>query len=168
MKDMSNSSPPSLWAWVPVGLLSAMFLGLGTLTYIAVSDPHFALEPDYYDKAVHWDRAQALARESASTGLKVTVDRLIRSSDGSVALRLRLVDRDARPVVGASVAVEAFPNAFANRVERLALSEVAPGVYVGRLPRAVLGVWELRLTATSGTLRFRQVVRQDVTKGDAA
>jgi hypothetical protein len=168
MKNIANSSNSSLWAWVPVGLLGAMFLGLGTLTYIAVSDPHFALEPDYYDKAVHWDRAQALARESAATGLKVMVDPLVRSSDGSVALRLSLSDRDARPVVGANVAVEAFPNAFASHVERPALSEVAPGVYVGRLPRAVLGVWELRLTATSGALRFRQVLRQDVTKGDAA
>ncbi len=168
MKYIHNSSGPSRWAWVPVGLLSAMFLGLGTLTYIAVNDPHFALEPDYYDKAVHWDRAQALARESASTGLKVTVDPLLRASDGSVALRLSLVDREARPVVGASVAVEAFPNAFASHVERPALSEVAPGVYAGRIPRAVLGVWELRLTATSGALRFQQVMRQDITKGDAA
>lgn len=168
MKDIANSSNSSLWAWVPVGLLSAMFIGLGTLTYIAVSDPHFALEPDYYDKAVHWDRSQALARESAATGLRVTVAPLHRSSDGSVVVRLSLVDRDVRPVVGATVAVEAFPNAFASHVERPALSEEGPGVYVGRIPRAVLGVWELRLTATSGALRFRQVVRQDVTKGDAA
>jgi hypothetical protein len=167
MKNMDNSRS-SLWAWVPVGLLGAMFAGLGTLTYIALDDPHFALEPDYYEKAVHWDRAQALARESAATGINAEVGPLVRSADGSVELQLRLLDRDAKPVVGASVSLEAFPNAFANQVERPALREVAPGVYAGRLSRAVLGVWELRLNATLGALQFRQVLRQDVTKGDAA
>jgi len=168
MNDNGSTRGTSLWAWVPVGILGTMFVGLGTLAYIAVDDPHFALEPDYYDKAVHWDRSQALARASAATGLQAEIAPLRRSADGAVAVRLRLLDRDAKPIVGARVSVEAFPNAFANRIERPTLREVEPGVYAGQLSRGVLGVWELRLTATQGALRFHEVLRRDVGQGDPA
>ena len=59
----------TFWAWVPATLLGAMLLGLGTMAYIAIDDPSFALEPNYYDKAVHWDRSQAEARSSQALGL---------------------------------------------------------------------------------------------------
>jgi len=146
-----------------------MLVGLGTLAYIAVDDPHFSLEPNYYDKAVHWDRARAQAQDSVATGFRAAFAGPLEASlDGRVELRLAVMDRQDRPVLGATVALEAFPNAYATRVERITLKETAPGVYAGALSRATLGLWELRLDVTQGSLRFHDVLRLDIVKGDKA
>jgi hypothetical protein len=63
----------AFWAWVPATLLGSMLAGLGIMAYIAVDDPTFALEPDYYDKAVHWDRGQTLLRASEASGLPLVL-----------------------------------------------------------------------------------------------
>ena len=167
----SNATPNgrSSWAWVPVLMLGSMFVGLGSMAYVAIDDPHFALEPDYYDKAVHWDRSQAEAHASAETGLSLELTQpLVTSADGSADVEIRVTDREKRPFPGASVELRAFPNAYAGRVVKLTLRENAPGVYAGRLPRSVLGLWELRFDLLRGALHFQQVVRQDVVKGGAA
>ncbi len=167
MKTTSIRSSGALWAWLPVLLLGSMLAGLGTLTYIAVDDPHFALEPNYYDKAVHWDQARDAARRSREAGFHVELGPLVERG-GVATLELSLRDRTNQPVSGASVTVEAFPNAYATRVERLRLREVSPGKYVGELRRAVPGLWELRLSARAAAQRFQQVLRRDVSDGGAA
>ncbi len=167
MKTTSIRSSGALWAWLPVLLLGSMLAGLGTLTYIAVDDPHFALEPNYYDKAVHWDQARAAERRSDQTGLSVELAPLL-ASRGVAEVRLELRDRAGQPVPGASVSIEAFPNAYANHVERLTLREVGAGQYVAELRGAVVGLWELRVTALRGAERFHQVLRRDVGKRGAA
>jgi hypothetical protein len=168
MKPEKTASSGKLWAWVPALLLGSMFVGLGSMAYVAVDDPHFALEPNYYEKAVHWDQAQESARRSAKSGMTVTLEPLVESPDGNVEVRFRIGDQGTKPAIGASVVLEAFPNAYANHVQRLVLEETAPGVYTGRLRRASLGLWELRLSATQGTAHFEQIFRQDVAKGNAA
>lgn len=159
----------SLWAWVPALLLGCMFLGLGFMTYLATSDPHFALEPDYYDKAVHWDRSRAEERASALTGLSLSLTRpLALTADGGVDVEVRVVDRQTSPFRGARLQLQAFPNAYAQNSQSLTLRETAPGVYVGRLSRGVLGLWELRFGLTRDALHFQVVLREDVVKGGAA
>lgn len=167
MKTESIRASGTFWAWVPALLLGSMLSGLGTLAYIALDDPHFALEPNYYDKAVHWDSARAAAQRSRETGFSVELAPLVEHG-GVVSIVLELRDRQQHPVAGAELLLEAFPNAYASRVERLRLREVSPGTYAGELRGAVPGLWELRLTATSATTHFEQVVRSDVSKGGAA
>ena len=61
--------------------------------YVAIDDPHFALEPNYYDKAVHWDRTQSEARDSATLGLELTLRQpLTLAADGTLELELRVTD----------------------------------------------------------------------------
>jgi hypothetical protein len=158
----------SAWAWVPVLLLGSMFVGLGTMAYVAIDDPHFALEPNYYDKAVHWDRSQAEARASATTGLHLQLAPLVTAGDGGVDIEVHVTGRDTSPFTGAQVELSAFPNAYADRVQKLSLRETAPGVYAGRLRRGVLGLWELRFAVAREALRFGEVRRVDVVKGGAA
>jgi nitrogen fixation protein FixH len=146
-----------------------MLLGLGVLTYIATDDPHFALEPNYYDKAVHWDRTQREARDSEALGFQLALPTtLALSADGSLELELRVTDRERAALSSAVVELEAFPNAYASRVERLTLRETSPGVYRGRLAGRARGLWELRFSVSKGDRHFHQSVRRDVAKGDAA
>jgi len=146
-----------------------MLSGMGVLVSIAVNDPHFALEPDYYDKAVHWDRARAEATASKALGLGLTlVPALERRGDGCVELELFVADRAHAAFAGANVELEAFPNAYRNRAQRLTLREAAPGVYRGKLERGELGLWELRFAVSRGAERFHAALRRDVRPGGAA
>lgn len=157
------------WAWVPAGLLSSMLLGLGSLAYIAADDPGFALEPNYYDKAVRWDEAQAEARESLASGFRLELTKpLCVDPRGDVELSLSVTDRDGLPVANAEVTVEAFANAAASRVERVVLRQIAPGAYRANISRGIAGLWELRLAVRKGALRYKQVMRRDVTRGPSA
>lgn len=171
---MSQETPQTsragrVWAWVPALLLGSMLVGLGTLARIAVDDPHFALEPNYYDKAVHWDRARAEANASQALGLTLSLaPTLYRDADGSVLVELAVADRERAPLAGAQVELEAFPNAYASRAQRVTLHEAAPGLYRGKLEHGLVGLWELRVSVTRGADHFRHDLRRDVLKRGAA
>ncbi len=157
------------WAWLPAGLLGSMLLGLGSLAYVAIDDPGFALEPNYYDKAVHWDRSQAEARASQALGYRLELGQPLRlSASGSVEVELSLVDRAGAPLSGAEIRVEAFANSAASQVELLLLSEVAPGRYRASLRHGARGLWELRCSVRRGGELYQQVLRRDIAKGGAA
>ena len=44
------------------------------MVYVATSDGSFAVEPDYYQKALHWDDARSAAAENAGLGWTVELD----------------------------------------------------------------------------------------------
>jgi len=146
-----------------------MLVGLGFAAHLAIDDPNFALEPNYYDKAVHWDETQAKARESNALGLKLElVAPLTVAPNGEVEVQLSVKDRRDLAFSGAEVALEAFPNAYASRVQRLSLHESAPGVYAGALAHGMRGLWELRIVVNQGAIHYGEVLRRDVVKGGAA
>ena len=158
-----------IWAYVPLGLLLCMFFGLSTLAYVAIDDPSFSLEPDYYAKAVHWDRNQAQLRENQALGFALEVHQpLIVSTGGQTPIELKLTDRAGLGISGARLEVTAFPNAFATRVEQLVLLEVAPGIYRGELKHGMPGLWELRCSIHVGPSLYARALRTDVVKRSAA
>jgi nitrogen fixation protein FixH len=169
MTQRESNESGSFWSWVPAALLGSMLCGLGTLAFIAMDDPSFALESNYYEKAVHWDRAQAEARDSRALGLRLALlQPLSIAANGEVDLVVSVQDRQGAPYRGAAAELEAFPNAFATRVQRVSLHEMSPGVYRAKLAHGVSGLWELRFRVTQSASHFRQVMRVDVIKGDAA
>jgi nitrogen fixation protein FixH len=168
-RQAPDKSAGTFWAWVPAGLLGSMLLGLGSLAYIAADDPGFALEPNYYDKAVHWDRAQAEARASQALGYRLELtEPLSVAADGRIELRLSLIDRQGQAVTGAEVTTEAFANASASRTQRVVLREISPGTYRAELRQGIAGLWELRCAVTRGAEHYQQILRRDVAKGPAA
>jgi hypothetical protein len=157
----------SLWAYVPALLLGCMFVGLGSMAYVAIHDPHFALEPNYYDKAVHWDAAQAEERASRELGLVLELAKLEIAPTGNAPLLVKLTAASGQELHG-QLTLEAFPNAFAGQIEHITLHETAPGTYTGALTKPLPGLWELRFVLTQGGQRCRETLRRDVTKGGAA
>jgi hypothetical protein len=85
-----------------------------------------------------------------------------------VDVQLKVSDQGGRAFSGAEISLEAFPNAYASRVQHVSLRESTPGVYSGHLARGVAGLWELRVVVKQGALRYREVLRYDVLKGGAA
>lgn len=130
---------------------------------LASSDPSFAVEQDYYRKAVAFDSTVAHERESAALGW-----RLEPSVDGARALAVTLADRDGAPIAGATVTVEAFAIARSAHVVTDTLTVGADGRYVARARLDRPGLWELRFAARQGGRTFTSVRRLDVAAGTAA
>jgi nitrogen fixation protein FixH len=126
---------------------------------IANSDPSFAIEPDYYRKAVHYDSTMAQQRTNAALGWGVATQ-LAPIGDGT-ATRLTVTLRDVqeRPLSGAHVAIMTRYNARANDTLTAVLTEAAPGRYETSLPIAHPGEWEVRVDATRAGQRFEASTR---------
>jgi nitrogen fixation protein FixH len=154
-----------IWPWVPGALLSSMLAGLGTLAAIAMNDPGFALERDYYRKAVGYDREIEQRTENAQLGWRLQAA-LSRDTTGSTTTLVVSADDAAGPVTGAQVTAEAIENAHAATVFDLTLVEIAPGRYRATVPVARPGLWELRLSLVRGGERFTEVVRLTTPGGD--
>ncbi len=161
-----SPTPPKagIWPYVPVGLLGAMLVGLGTLGKIAIDDPHFAVEKDYYQKAVAWDQTRVQQVENERLGWDVTLRAEGRGD--RVELIATLVDGKGLAVSGAAIDLEAFPNAFAGERATGRFETEGSGRYRTSLPNPRPGLWEIRLNVSHDGSRFTQTVRLDL-PGDA-
>ena len=149
-----------VWAWVPALLLGGLLGTQLTVLHYVLEDPSFALESDYYRKAVSWDAQRELERASAALGWQAQLE--ATPSAHGTRLRVQLSDAAGGALAGATVRVQAFANARAAQQFELELAETAPGSYSAELPSAAHGLWEFRLQATRGSARFAKIVRLSV------
>lgn len=137
--------PTQFWPALPFLLLGSALLGWSWMVREALNDPGFAVERDYYQKAVDWDRDQLERAQSDQLGWRASV--LERIQDSRPELLVRLETSEGAPVAGAQVQAEAFANARSADRRQLAFVEVAPGSYAAQLERARPGLWEIRVRA---------------------
>ncbi|HTQ04712.1 MAG TPA: FixH family protein [Polyangiaceae bacterium] len=152
-----------VWAFVPVALLAASVIGVGTMCSIATHDPGFATEKDYYERAVRWDSEQAQWAENARLGYRASVES--RPWPGGVELVVRVLDRQGSPVRGATVHAEAFANARSADRHELVLAERTDGGYAVVLPQPRPGLWEIRVRVERDGERFTANLRTDLAAG---
>lgn len=153
----------SLWWLMPVGLLATMVAGQAWLAYIAIDDPGFALEKNYYQKALHWDQHQEQAAENRQLGWKIALEtRPTPTTSDRVRLIVRLSDARGALLRGARIRVETFFNARAAHLLDATFTEADDGTYQASLPMHHAGLWEFRFTATHGGARFTDVIRRSV------
>lgn len=146
------------WPYLLGGLLAA---GVGinvAMVVVATRDPSFAVEPDYYRKALAWDGT--MAQEGANRALGWQLEAGCGSGPGGSWVVAALRDRDGALLPGAVVAVEAFQGAHADRRVAGALAARADLRYEGQIERLPPGMWELRFTATRGADTFTRTLRQ--------
>ena len=151
------------WALAPVALLGTMFVGWGVMISLALDDPAFAIEPDYYDKAVHFDEHRAEARESRELGWSLEVRPQLDAEGAQVLVTLR--DREQHPIHSANVKATVFHNARSSQWRQIEFRDVGRGRYTQRLAPWRPGLWELRFEVQHGGQRFLQVSRLSL--GDA-
>jgi hypothetical protein len=152
------------WYW-PVGIVALLVGSAGTnigFMVVANRDASFAVEPDYYRKAVEWDRAMAQEARNAELGWTVSAQ-LEPAGPGRARLVAAARDRAGAPLTGAVVTVEAFPSARAREIASLALEPTGTaGVYATVLPSGRPGLWELRLRVSRGPEVFTGTLSQDL------
>jgi len=150
------------WPLVLAGLLVGSAGANIGFMLIATSDPTFAVEPDYYRKAIDWDKTMAQETRNAELGWAVSARLEQAARPGQGRLVARVTDRAGAPVTGARVAVEAFPSARAGQVVTAALEPEGNGVYAGGIPLGRPGLWELRVRVTRGEQVFTRTLSQDL------
>ena len=149
------------WPYLLGGLLGLVVVINLVFVYIATNDPSFAVEKDYYRKALAWDRT--MAQQGANEALGWRLDLAVAPALGSAAvLAVTLVDRDGAPIDSASVSVEAFHTARAAGILAGTLAETPEHRYETTLPMRRPGLWEFRFRVTRGSDVFTRVLRQDV------
>jgi hypothetical protein len=153
--------PP--WALLPIALLGTMISGLLFMLHVAVDDPHFALEPQYYEQALRWDqsRAQLATNERLAWQALWQVER-VAAQPGAVNLRLRLTANDGEPLRHAAARIVAFHNAFAADRRTAQLAEGADGSYLATLEGVRAGLWEVRLEVQRGPDDFTHTQRLEL------
>lgn len=147
---------PNRWAFFPIGLLAILVSVQLVLFTLSRNDPSFAVEPDYYQKAVGWDDQQEQRQVNVELGWRAAT---VLHQTPTPELRVQLLDRAAQPVTGARVTAVAFPNARAALVQNLTLQEQETGTYTAPVQLVHPGEWEIRLNVTRGSETFTDVAR---------
>jgi nitrogen fixation protein FixH len=145
----------------PLFIISLLVLQVAVGVFFvwkATSDPSFAVEEDYYNKAVNWEAAQAQAQHNQELGWVIAETFLPPKILGAdPTLEVRLTDVEGKPITGALLQVEAFHNVRAGHILRATLDERGPGVYAAQLPMFRSGLWELRYTVDHAETRFTHI-----------
>ena len=111
--------------WWPIGLAGVLAATVAANIWVAAianDDPSFAIEPDYYRKAVAWDTTLAQARHNALLGWRLTPAMSAIASDGSSLLSARLTDSTGSEISGAVIRVSALAVARASDVHDMTLT----------------------------------------------
>ena len=157
-----------IWPTIVIAVLVIdVVVGL-VLIRVATSDPHAAIEADYYQKAVTWD--STLAQASRNSALGWTLDPTLGAISASheAPFTLLLHDGTGAVVTGASILIEAMQVAHADDIVRAALLATPNGGYGAALPIGRPGLWEVRIVATRGSDRFTADIRLDASTTGAA
>lgn len=144
------------WQW-PVLVTAALMFTVGVnvvMLVAATADPNgTVVEPDYYRKAVDWDRTMARRAASAALGWRATAT--LGALDGATRpLSVTLVDAAGTPVLADEVHATLIHNRKASTPRELTLRRDDAGTYRVDAPERLAGLWELRISARRGDERF--------------
>lgn len=149
--------------WWPAALvlvLAVTVVANVALYWKANHDPSFAVEPNYYERAVEWDSTVARRARSAALGWTMAV-RLTPPELGQSTLLVDLRAQDGAALDSADVRAEASHNAHGADVFRLRLLPTGPGRYAARIPSEARGLWRVDLAAMRGADAFSERVTVD-------
>ena len=143
-------------AWpVAVGVILGTCVAANLwLLRLASGDPSFAIEENYYQRALHWDDELAQRRHNAALGWQLSPALSPISANSGAELRLTLRDATGKPLEGAAVTVRALHNARAGEPLDAELQPRGAADFAARLPMRRPGLWELRFEVRRGTDRF--------------
>ena len=146
----------AVWPYLLAGALALHVVVSLIVVFIATSDPSYAVEEDYYQKALAWDERRAQDRTNESLGWLFEFQVTPPEKPGDLPV-LEVTARDAQgePLSGAGVTVEAFHNTRGDNILRAELAQASEsGIYRTELPMERNGRWELRFTVDHDDRHF--------------
>ena len=130
------------------------------MAHVATDDPHFAVEPNYYAKAINWDATMAQSRADKALGWKAAAT-LTRTAGAGATLHLTLTDSTGALVHADSVTVTALAIAHSLTVNALTPTPDATG-YAAPVTVAGNGLWEVEVRAFRGAAVFTSTLRTEL------
>jgi nitrogen fixation protein FixH len=142
--------PPHIfWPGVVIALLTMSVIAIAITAMFALSDPSFAVVPDYYNKALKWDEDLARQHQSDSLGWTNTIEYGELDSDsGMRQLIVTLADAAGNPITNANLSATVFHPSRSNDIQTVSFEAAEPGRYIGAFQPTRIGFWEIKLRAT--------------------
>jgi nitrogen fixation protein FixH len=164
MIQKSKNWRATFWMLFPVALLVTSVSGWLWMVSMAVDDPGFALEPDYYKKASAYDEVMAQKERNSQLGYKAHLVSFSLLDKDAAELIIHVKDREGRGVAGAEVTAEGLFVGRAFHTQKVVLKDRGDGVYAASFNQPRAGLWEVRLSlvAVQGAL-FTQTLRPELT-----
>ena len=138
-----------LWPAALVAVLAITVAANVAIYWTANHDSSFAVEPDYYQRAIDWDSTVARGQRSAALAWTSEV-RLSAPEAGQATLSVTLAARDGAPLDSADVRAALSHNAQGANVFQVRLLPSGPGLYATRVPSTAQGLWRVDVAATLG------------------
>jgi nitrogen fixation protein FixH len=162
----ATAEEPSRHLFWPIFLSSLIgihIVSVVVMVIVATRDRSFAIEPDWYQKGLHYDQTAQQQRENRRLGWSVKLDvgqALTGTNQRSVSCTV--FDRAGKPVQNAAVDLVAFAHLRgSNRTSSILLPQ-GGGAYAASLAFDDPGVWEFRLVITRGAETFTQIVKREI------
>jgi nitrogen fixation protein FixH len=166
-----NDSPatvekPSRHLFWPIFLTSLIGIHIASvvvMVIVATRDSSFAIEPDWYQKGLHYDQTAQQQRENRRLGwsVKLDVGRPL-SGTNQRSVSCTVFDQAGKPVESAPVDLVAFAHLRgSNRTSSILLPQ-GGGAYAATMAFDDPGVWEFRLVITRGAETFTQIVKREI------
>jgi nitrogen fixation protein FixH len=143
------------WPALIICLLVGHGLMIVTGVYIATRDRTFAIEPDYYQKGLHWDQIAQQQKENARLGWNVALE--LGSAVnvlGQRTVTCRLTNRLGNPLDGGQIDLVAFSHARGSDRLSAVLEPQGDGKYEAPVRITRKGTWEFRLMIRRGPDTF--------------
>lgn len=159
------AKPAFSWRWpaIIIGVLGLHFVLMTAVAVIASRDRSFAVTPNYYQKAIDWDKSQAELRASERLGWTLAIEPAPAVDPlGKRPVTLRLAQQDGTPIAGAQVEIEYFHHTHAHQVRRATIALDAAGTATQVLPMRYEGFYDFHVTARQADRRFVSTVTQYV------
>lgn len=156
--------PSIIWPMFVAGIALTSLSGATWLVHSAHSDPSFAVEPDYYAKAVRWDEFARQHQQNERLGWRLGVQEVSGSR-----LTVRLVDREEHSIESAAMSAVAFANARASERFDLDFQAGHVGTYTASFSPSRGGSWHFRFNVKLGadlfTAEFDHALSEAPTRG---
>lgn len=143
------------WPGLVIGLLLMSVAAMTTTIFLAVTDPSFAVEPNYTEHARNWDETAGARR--ASDALGWTADIMFgeqNSPSGERDIRVRLTDETGAQIPDASVVATLYHPARSKDRLTATLTREGTGDFRGVFHPSRAGLWEIELVARQGEAQF--------------
>jgi nitrogen fixation protein FixH len=151
------------WPLLISGLIGFHILSVVTMVVVATHDRSFAVEPNFYQKGLHYEQTIDQRRENARLGW--TIKLAVGPPESGTYQRnvtCRLTDREGKPLDGTKIDVIAFAHLCASKIKSCVLLPQDFGEYAGTLDFPDPGRWEFRFVVTRGKDTFTSVVKQEI------